>query len=155
MASLCVAGLVACTGCNTSPTGGRTTVTTARANDGSVTTHASSSKKESFELKGPTSTPMTRVEQGTSKTVKISINRGSDFKDDVALKAQSADPKVHVTLEPNAFKGSEKKDVEAVVKADADAKLGEDDITITGTPQSGAPTTLLVKVDVTPKANHK
>jgi uncharacterized membrane protein len=97
----------------------------------------------------------TKVEQGTSKTFKIGISRGSDFKDDVTLKADSPDSKLTVTFDQNAFKGSEKKDIEATVKAADDAKIGESTIAITGTPQSGEPTTLNVKVDVTAKAKNK
>jgi hypothetical protein len=161
LTSLCVAGLVACAGCNSSPTGGRTASTGSTTNrtgamTGETTTQTTTSgKKESFKLKGPSSLPETRVEQGTSKTFSVSISRDSNFKDDVTLKADTDDPKVHVTLEPSVFKGSEKKDVEATAKVDDDAKLGEHTIRITGTPQAGAPTTLEVKIDVTAKAKNK
>jgi uncharacterized membrane protein len=147
IASLCVTCLVAGAGCNSSPTGGRSGTTSS----GLTGTHVS--KKETFKLNGPSVT--TKIEQGTSKTFKVSISRGSEFKDDVALKAESSDPKVHVTLDSNAFMGSEKKDVEATVKAADDAKLGESEITVTGSPQAGEPTTLAVKIDVTAKAKNK
>src|ERR1700722_6004290 len=143
MACLCVAGLVACTGCNSSPTGGRTETNTTNPN------RPSSSTKETFKLKAPEMA--TKVEQGTSKTFKISISRGADFKDDVTLKAESSDPKLHADLEPKAFKGSENKDVEVTVKADPEAKLGKQTITITGTPAAGEPTSVAAEVDVTAK----
>lgn len=151
IASFCVAGLVAFTGCNSSPTGGRPG--TGAAGTGGAVSRTGSSTKETFKLKGPTTS--TKVEQGTAKTFSISISRGGDFKDDVTLKAESDDPKVHVTLEPNVFKGSEKKDVEATVKVDDDAKIGEHLITITGTPQAGESTTVQAKVDVAAKAKNK
>src|SRR5437870_4867106 len=111
--SFCVAGIVACSGCNSSPTGGRSGPAVTGGGTGS---HLGSSKKETFTLKGPSSAIPTKLEQGTSKNLSISISRGADFKDDVTLKATTDDPKLHVTLEPSVFKGSEKKDVEATVK---------------------------------------
>ncbi len=157
---LCVAGLVAFTGCsNTSSTGGRPGTgglgggkTTGTGATGTPT-NAPHGNRETFELKGPTGTE--KVEQGTSVKFKLSISRGKDFKDNVMLKAESPDPKLHVTLEPNEFRGSENKDVEVTVAADPDAKIGEDHVRITGTPQSGNPTTLDVKVDVTARPKNK
>ncbi len=168
MASLCVAGLVAWSGCNTSPTGGRSNATgpatgsstTTKAGPSGTTTttertssYPTSGGKETFKLHGPELA--THVEQGTAKTFKVSISRDSNFKDDVTLKADSPDPKLHVTIEPNVFKGSEKKDAEVTVKAADDAKLGKETIHITGTPQSGNPTTVDATVDVTAKAKNK
>jgi hypothetical protein len=168
MASLCVAGLVAWSGCNTSPTGGRSgttgpttgpaTVTKTGPSGTTTTTERTSAYptpggKETFKLHGPELA--THVEQGTAKTFKVSISRDSNFKDDVTLKAASPDPKLHVTIEPNILKGSEKKDAEVTVTADGDAKLGKETVHVTGTPQSGNPTTVDVTVDVTAKAKNK
>jgi uncharacterized membrane protein len=147
IASFCVASLVACTGCNSSPTGGRENKTT------SPSGHVSSSNKETFKLSGPETA--TKVEQGKSNTFKLKISRGVDFKDDVALKVESPDPKLHVTLDPTTFKGSETKDVEATVKADNDAKIGKEMITITGAPQAGKATNLEVEIEVTAQPKNK
>jgi hypothetical protein len=140
IASLSIAGLIACTGCNASPTGGRP-ATPSSGTSGSAT-HTASGKKESFKLKGPESTE--KVEQGASKTFAVSISRDSNFKDNVTLKAEASDSKVHVKLDPPEFKASDKKDVEAALTADGDAPLGKGQVSITGTPESGSSTTLKV-----------
>jgi len=146
--SLCVVGLIASVGCNTSTTGGRTPTTS------STGSHTTMGNKESFKLSAPTMS--TSIKQGTSEKVKVSISRGHDFKDNVKLTAKASDPKLHVTMEPTAFRGSETKDVEVTIHADDDAKVGDATVNITGIPEAGGhETTVAIPVTVKAKESNK
>jgi hypothetical protein len=154
IASLCVAGLVACTGCNnTSGTGGRTSGATHREGGGTTsTTTTTSGKNEEFKLTGPVElTPIT-VKQGEMKEIDIGISR-TNFKDNVAVTATvegATDGKVKAELKDKVFKGSEPKDKKIAMNVSAadDAKVGDYTIDVTGKPEAGAATAEPLKVKI-------
>jgi uncharacterized membrane protein len=78
----------------------------------------------------------TRVKQGASDIVTISVKRGKNFDEDVALSFDKVPD--HVTLDPKAptiKKGDN--DVKVTIKAGEDAGLGDHEITVTGKPTKG------------------
>jgi uncharacterized membrane protein len=135
IASLCVAGLVACTGCNSSSTGGRSSNPTNPGKPGDAT---ASGKDESFKLTGPESFT---IKQGEMKAFDVGISR-TNFKDDVTVSAQveNADAKVKAEAKDKMFKGADPKDkkISITVNAADDAKLGDYTIDVNGKPEAGA-----------------
>lgn len=119
-------------GCNKSPEGG------------------TPGTNASFKLSLPTDlSKLKPIVQGTSESFDCSIDRGSDFKKDVALKVE-APAKLDVTLNKNSVKASEgDTKFNVIVKADKDAPVGEHTIKVTGTPDGGTATTGEFKVKVT------
>jgi uncharacterized membrane protein len=126
-----VVALAAAVGCNVSGTGGDPT-----------------NAKGTFRLEGPT--VATAIKQGDSQSVKVSIvAKGSDFKQDVKLKAEA--PKGVTVDLPPVLKASDK-EVEMKVTVAADAPTGDEKIHIIGTPaESGNP----VPLDITVKIEKK
>ena len=128
---LALAGLV---GCNESDRGGKKDDKTPGS--------------ETFTLKGPVTS--TTIKQGDKQTIKLTLNRGNKFKQDVTLSADA--PKgLKVDIQPGTVKASDKETAEATITADKDAPIGEHKITITGTPKEGNPT----KIDATVKVEKK
>ena len=124
--------LGALVGCNTSPTGG----------GGS----AGQKRSASFKISAPVTS--TDLKQGETQTVKIDVDKGSDFKEDVALAVEA--PK-GITVEPSSktVKAGEKgDDIEFKVTAAKDAPLGDHNVKVTGTPKTGTPTSVEFKVTV-------
>jgi uncharacterized membrane protein len=153
MASLFLASLMATVGCNASPTGGRPATPAPSAGGPAHTVTGGS--KETFKLEAPETSQT--VKQGTSTKFNVSISRGADFKDDVAVTAEpQGDSKgLKVEVSPKEFKASDKKPVEVTVTASDDASLGKHVIQITGKPQAGTPTSVNVTVNVTAKEGNK
>ncbi len=92
----------------------------------------------------------TSVKQGQMKTIKIDIDRGKNFSEDVKLKFDNV-PK-GVTLEPASptIKASEK-ETQITVKAADDAAIGDFTIKVTGQPTKGPAATNTIKIDVDKK----
>jgi uncharacterized membrane protein len=105
-------------------------------------------KEGQFELSPPTLS--TKIKQGGSEPVTISIKRGKNFDEDVALSFDKVPD--HVTLDPKAptIKKGEK-DVKVTVKVGDDAGLGDHDIMVTGKPTKGPEVTEKLKVTVEKK----
>lgn len=153
--SLIVAGLLATTGCNTSPTGGSTGGTGSRSTSGTSgtgSTHGETTKA-TFKLSGPTNIIDTSVKRNEPVTKEISIDTGKDFKSDLAFDAKvEGDAKgLTATVEPKHWKNGNPKKVELHIKAADDTPEGEYTIHVTGTPTDGKPTTVDVKVKVPTK----
>ena len=129
-ASLLVIGFVAAVGCNKTDVGGRDTAKTGR---GSAVGLGRGS--DNFTLTLPTGTTSTK--QGEKKEVTISIDRGTEFKEDVKVKLTSPTPKLKFSSPEGTIKASEK-EMKVLVEAADDAPLGEHKITVTGTPEHGA-----------------
>jgi hypothetical protein len=128
-AALLVAGLVGFVGCNKSETGGGGT---------------GGAKSETFKLSGPLTS--TAIKQGETQAIKIKVDRGKDFKEDVQLSVPN--PPKGVTVEPVDVKASQKEDAEIRVKVGMDAPLGESTLAVVGKPAKGSPTSLDVKIKV-------
>jgi uncharacterized membrane protein len=124
--------LVAAGGCNTSERGGGATANT------------------SFKIAAPAT--KTTLKQGESDVVKLTLDRGKDFKSDVQLKV-TAPKGLNVTMATAQVKASDGKEVSVTITADKDAPIGEHVVTVTGTPEKGSPATVDFKVEV--KENTK
>jgi hypothetical protein len=114
-------------GCNTSDRGG------------------GAEARTSFKLSAP-ALP-TSIKQGDRETVKLNVDRGKDFKQDVQLRA-TAPKGISVDLAKKDVKAAEPSDVGVTITVDKDAPLGEHVVTVTGTPKDGSPATVDFKVVV-------
>jgi uncharacterized membrane protein len=102
--------------------------------------------KSSFKIEGPVTGET--IKQGSQDTFKLSLNRGSDFKKDVRLKADAPD-KIKAELSKSLIKASEETDFTMTVSVDKEAPIGDHVVKVTGTPEGGgSATTLDVKVKV-------
>jgi uncharacterized membrane protein len=127
-----VLGLLVFTGCNTSPTGG------------------GGAAGGTFKLNGPETS--TEVKQDSEKSVKITLDRKGDFKEDVKLSAavSPSDKGVTASVKPGTIKTGDASDVEVAVKASKEAR-GDYTVTVTGTPAKGDKTSVDFKVKVPEK----
>ncbi len=116
-------------GCNKSPEGGATGTT------------------NSFTVTGPTMT--TSIKQDNSESVKLTLNRGKDFKQNVKLAAASPSDKVKAELNKSAVTPADPGEVVLKVSVAKDAPLGDNVIKVTATPEGGTATSVDVKVTVT------
>ena len=106
-------------------------------------------KASQFTINGPATS--TSIKRGETNTVALTVNRGSDFKQDVKLKVEAP---AGVLVEPSSLvvKSGEKGDVNIKVAVATDATPGEHVIHVTGTPDTGKVTTLDLKLSVPEKA---
>jgi uncharacterized membrane protein len=102
--------------------------------------------KANFKIEGPLTSET--IKQGNQDTLKLSINRGSEFKKDVRLKAEAPD-KIKAELSKSMVKSSEETDFTMTVSVDKEASIGDHVIKVIGTPEGGgSPTSLDVKIKV-------
>jgi len=105
-------------------------------------------KNDTFDLKAPSLA--TKVKQGESKQVTITVERSNDFKEDVTLKAMTSDKGLTISPSTAMVKASDANtDVKFTVTVTKEAAIGEHTITVTASPSKGAPTSVSFKVDVT------
>jgi hypothetical protein len=105
-------------------------------------------KNDTFDLKAPSLA--TKIKQGESKQVTISVERSNDFKEDVTLKAMTSDKGLTISPSTATVKASDANtDVKFTVTVTKEAAVGEHAITVTASPSKGAPTSVSFKVDVT------
>jgi uncharacterized membrane protein len=117
-------------GCNTSPEGG------APGTD------------NKFQLSG--GTIPNAIKQGDTESVKVTLDRGKNFHQTVKLDAKAPD-KIHATLDRTSVKDGESPDVNVKIHPADDAPAGDYKVTVTGTPDTGSPTSLELTVKVTQK----
>lgn len=100
---------------------------------------------EGFKISTPTFD--TKLKQGETQNVTISLKRGEYFKRDVKLEIR---PSKGISVEPTEVlvKGSDDPDVQLQIAAATDANLGEYRVHIKGTPETGEPTSTELKVKV-------
>jgi uncharacterized membrane protein len=136
---LFVAGALAIVGCeNKSPPGGPGAVKP----DG--TTPRVTTPENSFKI----GVPSVDLKQGESKTVEVSITRGTNFDQDVKLEVANPPQGVTVKFDDATLKAGAK-EVHMTVNAAADAALGEHKVTLSATPaRSGPATSVEFKVEV-------
>ncbi len=129
-AGLMTLGLVALFGCNASNPGG---------------SGSGVAKKATFKIDAPAT--HTTIKQGDTKEVKLTLDRGKDFHDDVDLKF---DAPAGLTVDPSmhTVKASDDKEVVVKVSAPKDATVGDHIIKVTGTPKSGSTATVDVTIKV-------
>jgi uncharacterized membrane protein len=89
----------------------------------------------------------TNLKPGEEKTVVINVSRDDKFTEAVTLKADSQSPKIDARVDKTKMEAADKQ-VTLTVKAAADAPKGHHIIKVTGTPATGKPASLDVKVEV-------
>jgi uncharacterized membrane protein len=104
-------------------------------------------KGEGFEITVPTFT--TEIKQGEVQSVTISLDRGDSFKQDVKLEIKLAKGE-GITFDPAkvTVKAGDKANVKLTITVPKKATLGEYDVSVTGTPATGEPTSVEFKVKV-------
>jgi uncharacterized membrane protein len=148
-AAIAILAAAALVGCNTSPPGGSTHRGSAGTHTSTSTTASSTDtgdKDATFTISAPTLS--THLNQGETKTAKLSLHRGGKFHDDVTLKFDA--PKgLKVDPAETTVKASDKADdISVQVSADKDAPLGDHMVHVTGTPAKGTATSVDFKVTV-------
>ena len=125
--------LAAVSGCKDKPKGG--------PEGGSV------GKGEGFKIDVPTFD--TKVRQGETETVTISLKRGDYFKQDVTLEIKLVNGE-GITFDPAKVlvKASDKPDVQLRVSAAKDAAISEYRVSVIGTPKIGEPASMEFNVKV-------
>jgi uncharacterized membrane protein len=100
---------------------------------------------EGFKIGTPTFT--TKIKQGETESVTISLHRGEYFKRDVTLAIKASKG---ISVEPTQalVRGNEKSDVHLRITAAKDANLGEYKIFVKGTPETGEATSTEITVKV-------
>ncbi len=98
----------------------------------------------------------TKVKQGETQVVTIKLERGESFKQDVTLEIKlSKGEGISVDPAKVIVKASDKPDVQIKIMVPKDAALGEYNISVTGTPTTGEPTSVEFKVKViAPEADY-
>lgn len=132
VALVAMAGLV---GCNQSEPGGKTSKDTP--------------SRSTFKIDPPNLA--TTIKQGDKQTVKLTISRGKDFKESVALSVE-APTGVTVDLDPKTVKASDAETVNATISVGKDAAVGDHTIKVTGKPETGNATTGDLKIKVEKKS---
>jgi len=125
--SLSAIAALALVGCNHSPEGG---------------TPGTPNK---FSIEAPTMS--TTIKQDNKESLKLSLKRGTDFKQSVKLTATVPD-KIKVDFSKDPVAPSDPSDVMMNVTVAKDAPLGDQVIHVTGTPEGGTATSVDVKIKV-------
>jgi uncharacterized membrane protein len=104
-------------------------------------------KGEGFKIAVPTFE--TKIKQGETQSVTISLERGESFKQDVTLEIKLFKGE-GLTFEPAKVlvKASDKPDVQLKITAPKDAPIAEYKVFVTGTPTTGEATSTEFKVKV-------
>jgi uncharacterized membrane protein len=101
---------------------------------------------EGFKIAVPTYD--TEVKQGEIKIVAVSLERGESFKQDVRLQINTIKGGISVEPAKVLVKASDKPDVQLRITVPKDAALGEYSLSVTGTPETGEPTSTSFNVKV-------
>ena len=110
-------------------------------------------KGEGFKIDVPTFD--VRVKQGETQNITIKIQRGESFKQDVKLKIETAKGGISVAPTKVDVKASDSPDVQLTISAPKDAAIGEYTISVTGTPETGEPTSVEFSVKIiAPEAGY-
>ena len=103
------------------------------------------SHDESFRIVVPLME--TKVQQGETRAVEVSLNRGEYFKQDVKLEVRTSKG-IGVEPERAHVKASEKPDVQLRITAPKDAAIGGYRVYVKATPKNGEPTSADFEVKV-------
>lgn len=155
LGSFAAAALALTIGCTQSNPGGPGVTSTPNSSSSTTTTTTTAAHKpligeadDTFKM----NTPMlsTRVKQGESATAKISLSRGKNFDEDVALKFTDV-PK-GVTLTPvTPMIAKSEKEATIDVQAASDAAIGEFTVKVAGHPEKGPDATSELKLTILEK----
>jgi hypothetical protein len=132
----------------------KTTTTTTPTDDGktqtttkTTTTTTNDKRDDTFTVQVPAGA--TNVTQGKREEVTISIDRDGDFNEPVHIKFSAPKGITMVPAETSIKTGETKAKV--AIEAAADAPVGRHSITVTGSPQTGASTSVKMDIDVKKK----
>lgn len=114
-------------GCNRSPEGG------------------APGTSDSFTIGAPTMA--TKIKQDNKQSVELTLNRSSNFKQTVHLTVKAPE-KIKAELSKSTIAPGDPGKFELTIAPAKDAGLGDHEITVTGTPDSGNATSVQVKVTV-------
>jgi len=91
----------------------------------------------------------TKIKQGDTKSVTISLKRGESFNQDVTLEMKLVRGQ-GIALDPDnvTVKSGDEPDVQTMITVPDDAALGDYIVSVTGTPTTGDPTSTEFKVKV-------
>jgi uncharacterized membrane protein len=103
-------------------------------------------KADSFEVKAPALT--TALKPGESKTVKLTVERGKEFKQTVKLAADAPKTGIKVELLRSELKAGDPGEIEMKLTAEEQASPGEAKVTLKATPEKGDAKSVDVKVSV-------
>ncbi len=117
-------------GCNKSPEGG------------------APGTPNTFTITGPSATVPTTIKQDNTESVKLTLNRGKDFKQHVKLAVVPKGDKVKGELNKTDVSPADPGEVVLKISVPKDTPLGEQILTVTGTPEGGTATSVDVKVKV-------
>lgn len=120
--------VLAAVGCNKSPEGG---------------TPGTSS---SFKISAPTMA--TGIKQDNSQTVKITLDRGKDFKQTVKLKAEPSSDKIKAEFVKDTVAAADPAEASLKLTVAKDAPVGKYTVKVTGTPEGGTATAVDLEVNV-------
>jgi uncharacterized membrane protein len=100
---------------------------------------------EGFKIATPTFP--TKIRQGETTSVNVTLNRGKYFKRDVTLDINASKG---ISVEPTEalVRGNDTPEVQLRITAAKDANFGEYKVYINGTPETGEPTSTEIKVKV-------
>jgi hypothetical protein len=143
-ASLVVAAFVAFTGCNGKSTPGGPGATNTTTGRGTQFGQADNS----FKLSTPTFA--TKLKQSESKVATISIKRGKNFDQDVALKFEGLPQGVSIDPAGPTLKHGDE-EVKVTVKAADDAAVGDFNVKVVGHPKEGPDASSELKLSISKK----
>ena len=109
-----------------------------------ATSQNGGANRDGFKLEAPSM--RTDIKPGERKEVKLSIDRDGNFNEAVDLEFKAPDG---VTV--NAFKTRfepNDKEIKLTIEAAPDAKRGEASIEVVGKPQTGAPTSITIPIEI-------
>jgi len=134
--ALSAAFLMCAVGCTQGTPGGPGVQTPAGTQNQTANKPVMGESRETFSLRTPVLS--TSLKQGESKSASISIQRGTNFDDDVELKFSGIPS--GVTLDPmNPTLRRDEKEVKINVMAATDAAIGDFTVDVTGHPMKGGP----------------
>jgi uncharacterized membrane protein len=103
------------------------------------------SKDEGFKIQVPMFA--TDIKQGDRQTINVTVRRGEFFKQDVRLEIKASDG-ITVTPTNVLVKASDAPEVPLQIMVPKSAALSEYRVYVKGTPQTGEPTSIEIKVKV-------
>jgi uncharacterized membrane protein len=132
-------GVLAAVGCeNKSPPGG----------PGAVKPNGTSSTVGTPDNTFSISVPSATLKQGESKTITVSIKRGTNFDQDVKLEVENAPQGVTFKFDDPTLRASAT-EVHLTIDASKDAALGEHKVMVAATPaRAGSATQTEMKVEI-------
>ena len=104
-------------------------------------------KGEGFKIAVPTFD--TKMQQGETQSIAISLERGDSFKQDVTLEIKLSKGE-GITFDPAKIivKAGDKPDMQLTITAPKDAAIGEYVVSVTGTPTTGEATSVEFNVKI-------